>query len=98
LAMLLWKETNSQRYFKTHTYLRNLHNCTFMWSCMLWHCGHISLKPAAFICSMILWNISMHLQNHKGLQARLLCTCATLWVSDSCFLFMHCFMKHLKLC
>ena len=35
LAMLLWKETNSQWYIKTHTYLRNLHNYNFIWSCML---------------------------------------------------------------
>ena len=35
LALLLWKETNSQRYFKTHTYLRNLHNYNFIWSCKL---------------------------------------------------------------
>ena len=66
LAMLLWRETNSQRYFKTHTYLWNLHNYNFIWSCMLWHCGYISMKQAASICSRILWNVSVHQQNHKG--------------------------------
>jgi len=76
LAMLLWKETNSQWYFKTQTYLWNLHNYNFIWSCMLYHCGCISLKHATSICSMILWNVNMHLQNHNGQQAR---SCATQW-------------------
>lgn len=75
LAMLLWKETNLQRYIKI-THRRNLHNYKFIWSCMLWHCGYIALKHAASICSIILWNVNMHMQKYKGPQAR---SCATLW-------------------